>query len=128
MEKASLNKSTLKVTIPITITAGQTAGTTKLVVKTGTGKKASCTITVNKTTTKSISVSKTSYSVNKGKTVKLNVKVSPADSDEPLTYKIANTAIATVNSKGVVKGKKKGITKVTISSGSVKKIVTIKVK
>ena len=128
MDKASLNKSTLKVTIPITITAGQTAGTTKLVVKTGTGQKASCTITVNKTTTKSISVSKTSYSVNKGKTVKLNVKVSPADSDEPLTYKIANTAIATVNSKGVVKGKKKGITKVTISSGSVKKIVTIKVK
>ena len=80
IEKASLNKSTLKVTIPITITAGQTAGTTKLVVKTGTGQKASCTITVNKTTTKSISVSKTSYSVNKGKTVKLNVKVSPADS------------------------------------------------
>ena len=126
-ENATLNKSTLKVTIPITITAGRSAGTAKLVVTTGTGQKASCTITVNKTKTKSISVSKTTYSVKKGKTVKLNAKVTPADSDEPVRYKSANTAIATVSDKGVVKGKKKGITKVTISSGSVKKTVTIKV-
>ena len=127
-KNATLNKSTLKLTIPVTITAGKTAGTAKLVVTTGTGQKASCTITVNKTKTRSISVSKTSYSVKNGKTVNLNAKVSPANSDEPVKYKSANTAIATVSSKGVVKGKKKGITKVTISSGSVKKTVTIKVK
>ena len=126
-ENATLNKSTLRVTIPITITAGSTAGTTKITATTGTGKKASCTVTVNKTKTKSISVSKTTFKVKKGKTVKLNAKVSPTNSDEPISYKCANTAIATVSDKGVVKGKKKGITKVTITSGSVKKTVTIKV-
>lgn len=62
--------------------------------------------------------------VAKGKKVKLSttVKVSPNKSaNKKVSYKSANRKIATVNSKGIVKGVKPGKTKITVVSKKSKK-------
>lgn len=69
--------------------------------------------------------------VAKGKKVKLSttVKVSPNKSaNKKVSYKSANRKIATVNSKGIVKGVKPGKTKITVISKKAKnKKASIKV-
>lgn len=73
---------------------------------------------------------KTAY-VAKGKKIKLKttVKVTPNKSaNKKVTYKSANKKIATVNSKGQVKGIKAGTTRITVTSKkNTKKKAKIKV-
>ena len=45
-----------------------------------------------------------------------------------MSYKTSSKKVATVTSKGVVKGKKKGTAKITVSANGVSKTVTVKVK
>lgn len=70
--------------------------------------------------------------VAKGKKIKLSttVKAKPnKKANKKVTYKSKNTKIATVSAKGVVKGKKLGKTKVTITSvKNKKKKKTIKIQ
>ncbi len=84
--------------------------------------KATCKVTVKNP---SLKLTKTSASVKVGKTTKISAKATPAGK---LTYKSSNSKIATVSSKGVVKGKKKGTAKITVTCNGVKKVFTITVK
>ena len=84
--------------------------------------KATCKVTVKNP---SLKLTKTSASVKVGKTTKITVKVTPSGK---ITYKSSNSKIATVSSKGVVKGKKKGIAKITVTCNGVKKVFTVTVK
>ena len=68
---------------------------------------------------------KKKYTVKKGKTVKIT---AVASNGKKLSFKPKNKKIVKVTKKGVVKGLKKGSTKVVISIGTAKKTVTIKVK
>ena len=92
-------------------------------------KTASAKVTVKKVTATSPS-GKTLY-VAKGKKVKISatVTVTPNKAaNKKVTYKSANKKIATVTSKGYVKGVKAGSTKVTVTSKkNAKKKATIKV-
>ncbi len=92
-------------------------------------KTASAKVKVKKVTATSPS-GKTLY-VAKGKKVKITatVKVTPnKKANKKVTYKSANKKIATVSSKGYVKGVKAGTTKVTVTSKkNSKKKATIKV-
>lgn len=79
-----------------------------------------------------ITLKATSKTVDiKGK-VTVSVKsVKPAKASKSVTWKSSNKKIATVSSKGVVTGKKKGTVKITATSKKNKKVkatVTIKVK
>lgn len=79
-------------------------------------------VTVKKVTAVAPS-GKTAY-VAKGKKVKITttVKVAPnKKANKKVTYKSANKKIATVTSKGVIKGVKAGKTKITITSKKNKK-------
>ncbi|MDO4632933.1 MAG: Ig-like domain-containing protein [Eubacteriales bacterium] len=69
-----------------------------------------------------------SITLKKGKSKKLDVKLSPITSTEKITYKISNKKIAAVNKKGVVKAKKKGTAKIQIKSGRITFTVKVKVK
>ena len=84
--------------------------------------KATCKVTVKNP---SLKLTKTSASVKVGKTTKITVKVTPSGK---ITYKSSNSKIATVSSKGVVKGKKKGTAKITVTCNGVKKVFTVTVK
>ena len=84
--------------------------------------KAICKVTVKNP---SLKLTKTSANVKVGKTTKITAKVTPSGK---ITYKSSNSKIATVSSKGVVKGKKKGIAKITVTCNGVKKVFTVTVK
>lgn len=92
------------------------AGTAVITAKTSNGKKASVKI---KVTTADVKVTKVKVSGSKtlvkGKKISLKSEVTPVTAtNQKLTWKSSNTKIATVNSKGVVTGKKAG--KVTITA------------
>ena len=74
-----------------------------------------------------IKTNKSKYQVKKGKKVTIKVTVSNADGKK-VTYKSSNKKIATVSSKGVVKGKKKGTATITIKCNGVSKKVKVTVK
>lgn len=69
---------------------------------------------------------KSSVTVKKGRTTQLKYQIYPVK--KKVTFKSSNTKVATVNKKGVVKGKKAGKSVITIKSGNktVKVKVTVK--
>lgn len=77
--------------------------------------------------TKAITGLKTKYTVSKGKTVTLKPVLSPVTSTEKITYSSSNKNIASVSSKGVIKGIKAGTAKITVKSGSKKVVLTVTV-
>lgn len=81
---------------------------------------------------KSLTISAAAKTVDIGGKVTVKVKsVKPANASKSVTWKSSNKKVATVTSKGVVKGLKKGTVKITATSKAdkkVKKTITIKVK
>ncbi|MBQ8503843.1 MAG: Ig-like domain-containing protein [Clostridia bacterium] len=70
------------------------------------GKKiAQCTVKVNPIKAKSVKLSLTSVTLSKNQTLTLKATVAPSTAtNKGVTWKSSNTKVATVNSKGVVKG------------------------
>ena len=116
------NTSIAKVNPYGKITAGKKPGKTYITIVMSTGEAAKIKVTVQKgkIKTKSISGLKKKVSVNKGKTLKLTPVLSPQTSQEKISYSSSNKKVATVSSKGIIKGIKAGTTKITVKSGSKK--------
>lgn len=99
--------------------------------KDGSKKSAKCKVTVRQLVTKLSYNKKTQKAeVYKNKTIKFAVTVAPSNANNKgLTYFSSNKKVATVNSKGFVKGIKAGTVTITAKAkdGS-KKVVKIKVK
>ncbi|MDO5134637.1 MAG: Ig-like domain-containing protein [Eubacteriales bacterium] len=94
------------------------------------GKTLKVTVRVQKgiVKTKKLTVPKKSISLKKGKTYSIKPVRNPITSGQKVTYTSSNKKIASVTSKGVVKGLKKGKARITVKSGSKKVVVTVKVK
>lgn len=68
-------------------------------------------------------VTKKTYSLKKGRTATLKVTVTPKKAKKSVSYKSSKKNIATVSRKGIIKAKKKGTAKITVSvRGKDKKI------
>ena len=80
-------------------------------------KKVKKSLNKNRTKTKRITL-------KKGKKLKLNAKTSDRSK---ITYKSNKKKVATVSSKGVIKGKKKGKATITVTAGNTKVKILIKV-
>lgn len=128
-EKVTYSSSNAKVATVNSkgVITGKAAGTAKITVKSGS-KKATITVKVAKVKTTKLSGVPSSKTVKKGKTFTIKASVTPKNSDEKVTYKTSNKKIATVTSKGVVKGIKKGTATVTVQSGSKKQTCKVTVK
>lgn len=103
------------------------------VAKDGSRKSAKCKVTVRQLVTKLSYNKKTQKAeVYKNKTIKFAVTVAPSNANNKgLTYSSSNKKIATVNSKGIIKGIKAGTVTITAKAkdGSRKAIkLTVKVK
>lgn len=127
---ASSNKKIVTVDKNGKIKAGTKTGTAKITVTLKSGKKATLKVKIQtaKVKTTKISGLKKKLTIKKGKSVTLKPVVSPITSQEKVTYRSSNKKIATVSSKGVVKGRRKGTVTITVKSGKVTKKIRITVK
>ena len=99
--------------------------------KDGSNKSAKCKVTVRQLVTKLSYNKKTQKAeVYKNKTIKFAVTVAPSNANNKgLTYSSSNKKVATVNSKGVIKGIKAGTVTITAKAKDrSNKVVKIKVK
>ncbi len=93
----------------------------------GSGKSATCKITVTNPVVKvtKLSMNKTSVDLLKGKTVQLKVTVTPSNAtNKAVTWTSSNTKVATVTSNGLVKAVGTGTVTITAKAkdGSGKKV------
>ena len=123
---SSSNKKVATVNAKGVITAKK-AGTAKITIKSGK-KKAVVTVKVTGVKTTNLTGVPAAKTVSKGKTFKIKAKATPKNTDEKITYTSSNKKIATVTSKGVVKGIRKGTATITVRSGSVVKTCEVTVK
>ncbi len=123
------NTTIAKVNSSGKITAGKKTGKTYITVVMNTGEATKIKVTVQSTSVKTASITgiKKKIAIEKGKTVKLKPVLNPITSQEPIKYSSSNPKIASVSSKGVIKGLKGGTTKITVKSGSKKFVVTVTV-
>lgn len=103
------------------------AGTAKITVKSGK-KKVVVTVKVTGVKTTNLSGVPAAKNVSKGKSFKIKAIATPKNTDEKITFKSSNKKVATVTSKGVVKGLKKGAATITVQSGSKKTTCKVTVK
>ena len=126
----SSNKKVVQVTVKngkLTI-KGLKAGKATVTVTSTKGAKATVKITVQKqkVATKKLSATvSTKQTLKKGKKVTLKVAKTPFTAQDTVKWTSSNKKIATVTSKGVVKGLKKGTATITAKAG--KKVVKFKV-
>ena len=108
---------------------GLKAGKATVTVTSTKGAKATVKITVQKqkVATKKLSATvSTKQTLKKGKRVTLKVAKTPFTAQDTVKWTSSNKKIATVTSKGVVKGLKKGTATITAKAG--KKVVKFKVR
>ena len=100
---------------------GIKAGTVTITAKAGT-LKTTCKVVVKNP---AFSLVKSSATIKKGKTTTIRSKAAPAGK---VTYTSSNKKVAAVNSKGVVKGIKKGKATITVKCNGITKkfVVTVK--
>ena len=108
---------------------GLKAGKATVTVTSTKGAKATVKIKVQKqkvATKKLKATVSTKQILKKGKKVKLKVAKTPFTAQDTVKWTSSNKKIATVTSKGVVKGLKKGTATITAKAG--KKVVRFKIK
>ncbi len=118
---SSSNKKVAKVSSSGKVTAvkkGRAVITAKV-----DGTSLKCRVTVKDPT---ITVKKKTITVKKGKKVKISYSLNPRKGK--VKFKVKDKKIASVDSKGIVKGKRAGSTRVVISYGNISAKVKIKVK
>ena len=124
----------------ITGTAKYTSSNKKVATVSSKGKvtakkagKTVITVKVGKYTTKvtvqvknpALKLAKSSATIKKGKTVTIKATATPKGT---VKYKSSNKKVATVSTKGVVTGKKKGTATITVTCNGVSKKFKVKVK
>ncbi|MEI3173917.1 MAG: Ig-like domain-containing protein [Lachnospiraceae bacterium] len=109
------------------MTAGTKTGTAAVTITLRSGLKKTIRVIVQKMAVRTTKLTglPSSVTVSKGKTVKLTPVRTPVTSQEKVTYTIGNKAVASVTSNGVVKGRKKGKTNLTVQSGARKVTVLV---
>lgn len=95
----------------------KSSGTAIITVKTVDGKfSKTATVKVNSIKASSVTLSPTSTSIDVGGTTKITATINPSEaSNNNITWGSSDTSIATVNSNGVVTGKKAGTVDIVAS-------------
>lgn len=106
---------------------GVKKGIAKITVTLRSGKKASCTVKVERRT---LSVNKTRVTLSKGKSFLIKVNGSPAVSVSKKTLKFSSSdnKIVVVSASGKITAKKPGTCKIYVKGNGLTRIVTVTVK
>ena len=79
-------------------------------------------------TTRKIRLNRRKLTLKKGKSFRLKVTLTPADSQDKIIYRTSNKKVATVSKTGKIRAKKKGKARITVISGKKKVICKVTVK
>ena len=110
----SSNTKVVSVTSEGTVKGVRTGTATITCTSKATGLIATCEVTVGL-----VSLNKSELAIEKGKTATLKATVYPSTlEDKTVTWTSSNTAVATVSSKGKVKGVKTGTATITCTSNA----------
>lgn len=115
------------------VVLGIKTGKATITVTTTHGARATCQVTVTKNIVKTTkltlsNVKNGKLTLKKGKTFCIKAVIRPKNSTQGLKYTTSKKRIATVNTKGLIKGKKKGNCIITVKSGSKSKRIMLTVK
>ena len=102
--------------------------TVTITLASGLKKKIKVTVQKNTVKTTKISVSPARIVLKKGQKQTLKPVLTPVTSMEKIRFTSSNKKVASVNQKGQITAKKKGKTRITIRSGSKKKVITVTVR
>ena len=96
------------------------SGTATITVKTANGKTASCNVTVQavQAVPTSVSLNKTSLTLDVGKSYTLTKTVSPSNAVTSYAWSSSNTSVATVDSNGKVTAKASGTATITVKTSN----------
>lgn len=108
------------------IITGVAPGTATILLETASGGTAKVTVVVKKAPSK-VTASVSKKTMKKGKTQKVKVKLPSGSASYRITYKSSKKSVATISKKGVIKAKKKGTAKITVTTFNNKKC-TFKIK
>ena len=125
----SSNTKVVKVNNKGKITARK-IGRAEVTVTLASELQGSFTVTVqnSKVATERISGVPRKLTIQKGRTKALKPDIYPITSQDKVTYRSSNTKIATVSGDGIIKARKAGKAKITVTSGKKKVTVTVTVK
>ena len=125
----SSNSSVVRVSERGVIRAGKKTGQAVLTVKLKSKKIGRIKVTVKRgsVATEKIQGLPASISLKKGETYRLAPRLTPLTSTQRLLYRSSDKRILQVSSKGLIKVKKKGTARVTVTSGSRSRRVTVRV-
>lgn len=107
LKTAETNDETKEVSITVTVTP-----------EGGTGLTDTCNVTVSPNDPAGVAVSPKDLELGPGQTGQLSASVSPETADQTVTWRTANSSIATVSDTGLVTGVAAGETTVTATSVS----------
>ena len=126
----SSNPKILTVTANGKLKAGKKTGKATLTITLASGLKKQIKVKVQKKAVKTtkISVPRTRIVIKKGRKQQLKPVITPITSLQKITFSSSNKKIVSVNKKGQITARRKGRAKITIRSGSKKKVVTVTVK
>lgn len=113
-----------------TITAQSKSGNAVITITLESGLKKTIKVKVQKgtVTATSLKLPFVKVTIKKGRTLTLKPVIRPITNQSKVTYSSSNKSIATVSSRGVVKGVKKGTAKITVRAGKKKVTCTVVVK
>lgn len=111
------------------ITAKRRTGKAVITITLKSGKKATISVRVQKTTVKTSKISGISkkLTLQKGKKYRLVPVLTPITSQEKIRYSTSNKKVALVSSKGVITAKGAGKAVITVTSGKKRAKITVTV-
>ncbi|HIR76368.1 MAG TPA: Ig-like domain-containing protein [Candidatus Choladousia intestinipullorum] len=110
--------------------AGKKAGSAKLTITLASGLTKTVKVKVQKNAVKTTSIKnlQKKLTLSRKQKIKLMPELNPITSQDKITYSSSNKKVATVTSKGVVKGIKAGKAKITVKAGKKKFVCTVTVR
>ena len=104
-------------------------GTAKITATATSGKYGTCTVTVPRPSATKVTIITSSSEVYTGSSLQLTASVSPSAASQSVTWTSSNRSVASVDSKGLVKGQKPGTATITAMTSNGKKAAkTLRVK
>ena len=112
------------------VVTGKARGNTIITIRLASGYTKKIRVYVQKglVKTTALKISNTRLTLKKGRSYTLRTTVAPVTSQEKVTFKSSNSKVVSVNPKGKIYAKKKGMARITVHSGNKSRVCVVTVE